>query len=126
MFWEFVALLAAHWASDFVLQTHWQASNKSKNWNALTRHVAVYTAAMTIGLALIVLPDKGLIAISLPFAGITFVTHFATDAITSRVSSHFYAKQDWHNFFVVIGFDQLIHQVTLAATLWWLITQLGY
>jgi hypothetical protein len=44
--------------------------------------------------------------------------HFVTDYITSRISSKLWAKQDWHRFFVTIGFDQLIHQATLAFTLW--------
>ena len=28
-----------------------------------------------------------------------------------------YAKQDLHNFFIVVGFDQVIHQLSLAATM---------
>lgn len=47
--------------------------------------------------------------------------HFGTDFFTSRWTSALYAKQDWHNFFAVVGFDQLIHQATLALTLWVLI-----
>ena len=43
--------------------------------------------------------------------------HFVTDYCTSRVSSRLYATQDWHRFFIVVGFDQVIHQVTLAATM---------
>ena len=113
----FLILLATHWIADFVFQTHWQASNKSKNWRALLRHVVVYT--MTIGFVSIFLfmGDN-----SLAWQGFYFtngVLHFATDFCTSRWSAKLYAKQDWHNFFVVIGLDQLIHQVTLAATMWW-------
>jgi hypothetical protein len=29
-----------------------------------------------------------------------------------------YRRQNWYGFFAVIGFDQLIHQITLAMTLW--------
>lgn len=114
IFWQFLWLLAAHWVADFVLQTHWQASNKSKNNVALSRHVLVYTAIL--GLASFPLM-VGNIA-WLPFVVGNGALHFATDYFTSRWSSKLYAKQDWHNFFVVIGLDQLIHQTTLAVTLW--------
>lgn len=112
MIYVFLTLLSAHWIADFVCQTHWQASNKSKNWNALFRHVFVYSCIVTI-FAIIFLPDNKVIW----FLLITFVTHFITDAITSRINSYLWEKKDIHNFFVSIGFDQLIHQITLAATI---------
>ena len=43
--------------------------------------------------------------------------HFVTDAITSRITGYFWAKNDAHNFFVVIGFDQMIHYFCLFGTL---------
>jgi hypothetical protein len=112
----FLALLAVHWFADFVLQTHWQASNKSKDVEALGRHVATYTVVLAAAVPFIFPVDS--------FAPFLFVVtnsllHFATDFVTSRISARLYAKQDWHNFFVVIGFDQLIHQFTLAATMLW-------
>lgn len=115
MFWQFVFFLAVHWVADFVLQTHWQASNKSKRLDALARHVSTYTACLFFTSLFIFL------ATGFAFLWFTLTNgalHFVTDYFTSRWSSKFYAKQDWHNFFVVIGFDQLIHQVTLAVTLW--------
>lgn len=108
----FVILLIVHWVADFVLQTHWQASNKSKRLDALARHVAIYTA--TLAVSSIILFG----AMGAAFALVNGVLHFGTDYFTSRWSSRLWAKQDWHNFFVVIGFDQLIHQITLAATMW--------
>ena len=103
--------------ADFVLQTHWQASNKSKNNVALSRHVLVYTGCLgAASFPLLGLPDHG--PQWLLFVIGNGVLHFATDYVTSRASSRLYAKQDWHNFFVVIGFDQLIHQTTLAVTMW--------
>lgn len=113
-------VLFAHWVADFVCQTHWQASNKSKDWNALFRHVLVYTAVMGAFLApLFVMRGVGLyFAI---FVVVTFGAHFVTDAITSRISSRLYAKGDWHNFFVVIGFDQFLHYAQLFVTISWLV-----
>jgi hypothetical protein len=110
---QFVELLIVHWFADFVLQTSWQATNKSKNNVALAHHVGVYTGVLALA-------SIGLFGLS--FALILFVVingaaHFVTDYITSRISSRLFAKQDWHNFFVVVGLDQLIHQLTLAITL---------
>ena len=114
-------IIFAHWVGDFVCQTHWQASNKSKNWNALARHVVTYTLCMTILIAPAIpgwhlLPTQGAGNRLAVFFAVTLVAHFVTDAITSRITSRLYAKQDWHNFFVVVGFDQVLHYAQLFAT----------
>jgi uncharacterized protein DUF3307 len=113
MIYQFLALLAVHWVADFVCQTHWQASNKSKRTDALSYHVATYT--MVLLMASLAIFGRSWMVIG--FVMLNGVLHLATDGVTSRISSKLYAKQDWHNFFVVIGFDQLIHQVTLAGTM---------
>jgi hypothetical protein len=97
-----LGLLAIHFVGDFVLQTDWQAKNKSKNFIALLRHTCVYS--------LLFLP------FGFVFALVTFITHTVTDAITSRLTAYFWAKQQSHNFFVVVGADQLVHFFTLALT----------
>lgn len=117
MLWQFVALLAVHWFADFVLQTHWQASNKSKRIGALARHVGVYTFTLAVFSAIIF----GQNAAWVYFVAINGSLHFVTDYFTCRWSSRLFAKQDWHNFFVVVGLDQLIHQTTLAATMMFLL-----
>lgn len=121
-----ITVLAIHLVTDFYCQTDWMGSNKSKNWAALTAHVTIYSTVF-------------LICYGWRFAGITFVTHFATDALTSRISGVFFRRWyddlmiGWdagsecgkfnifvqppaHWFFSVIGTDQWIHAVTLALT----------
>ena len=117
-----VSILALHFIADFVLQSDWMAINKSKNWYALTAHVLVYSATFTLFFGWV-------------FGLLTFISHFITDAVTSRVSRMVFPwipdiqnpKIYWdnegigmrsrHRFFSWIGFDQLIHYVTLALTL---------
>ena len=111
-------IILAHWFADFVCQTHWQASNKSKNWLALYTHVSNYTL-ITTGLIAPILFPKDWKPFGL-FLLITFTAHFITDAITSRITSRLYAKQSWHNFFVVIGFDQFLHYTQLFLAIQWL------
>lgn len=108
-------LITIHWVADFVCQTHWQASNKSKSNIALGRHVINYSLLMWMA-TLFMLPPNA----SAYFFAITFLTHFATDYVTSRVTSRLWAAQSWHWFFVVIGADQLIHYWTLILTFGWL------
>jgi hypothetical protein len=119
-----------HWISDFVFQSSWMATNKSKNWIALSLHVLTYTLSMGVLMVLsgalvsIFFSDviSGAIMIITPLAFVKWIAlngvlHFITDAITSRITSHLWKKNDMHNFFVVVGFDQFIHYSCLIITL---------
>lgn len=115
IFWLYLYILAVHWFADFVCQTHWQATNKSKNIIALTRHVLSYTGVLAVASLAIFGPTLYWFL----FWGFNGLFHYATDFYTSQWSARLYAKKDWHNFFVIIGFDQLIHQSTLAYLLYY-------
>src|SRR5262245_59743092 len=114
--WQFVALLAIHWLGDFVLQSHWMSVNKSKRLDAVSLHAVTYTGTLLVGSALVL--GLGQIALLVLFVGANGVFHFISDFVTSRITSHLWCQQREHDFFVMVGLDQLIHQVTLATTLW--------
>jgi len=50
------------------------------------------------------------------FPIITFICHWITDYFTSRLNSKLWAKGDVHNFFVSVGFDQVLHYIQLFLT----------
>jgi hypothetical protein len=142
----FLGLVVTHWIADFVCQTNWQASNKSKsNW-ALYCHVGTYTVVLLFG-TILLFPTKGYPGGPLFIFG-NALLHFWTDWCTSRVTSRLFMSQfdelaivmqppslhgdmspivephlvmkrgfTLHNFFVIVGLDQLIHHVTLATTM---------
>jgi hypothetical protein len=114
--WQFVALLALHWIADFVLQSHWMSVNKSKRMDALAIHVAIYTGVLLVGSG-VIFGARHILPLLL-FVGVNGSLHFGTDFVTSRVTSLLWRQQREHDFFVMVGLDQLIHQVTLAATMW--------
>src|SRR3990167_1894759 len=127
----FVTILVLHFVADFVLQSDWQALNKSKLASALLTHTGLY--------ALCFLPFYGL-----NFALVKYSTHTVTDYITSQVTARLwflkpvgrkriiaeaYPEQQAymvipnkrHWFFVAIGADQLIHYLTLWYTYQWFV-----
>lgn len=120
--YEIFAIIFFHWVFDFVFQTHWQATNKSKNINALLAHTGIYSASWLIPMYFIflhVLKQHDFVYclnISLMFVTITFIFHTITDFFTSRLNSWLWAKGDVHNFFVSVGFDQVLHYVQLFLT----------
>lgn len=79
------------------------ATNKSKSNLALLSHVTAYTIPFMV----IISPLYGLV---------NGVIHFIIDYNTSRVSSKLWADKKTHWFFVTIGFDQLLHALTLIWT----------
>lgn len=114
---EIFSIIVIHWIADFVLQTNEQAQGKSKNWKDLLGHTLTYSFMWLCILPIYVLfivgienyvPWSGLI-----FVAITFVCHTVTDYFTSRLNSRLWEKGDVHNFFVSIGFDQVLHYVQL-------------
>ena len=121
-----IILMAIHWLSDFVCQTHEMSIKKSKSILWLTYHVTVYSAVTSIlwltffGLG----PDVKIIATFIPVFLITFGTHWVSDYFTSKWTSRLWAEEKVHEFFVVIGLDQLIHATTLLITFNYLIKAL--
>ena len=135
----FVLLMMTHFVGDFVFQSDWMALNKSKSFGALTVHVNAYVAAFLFPMYLSGMPVNRLVS----FVVVTWVTHFLTDALTSRATSALWFfrldpldgcdppfQTEWryvpgkrHWFFVMIGFDQLIHAVTLMYTYAWLVAR---
>ena len=110
----------AHFIGDFVLQSNRLGVGKSKSNFLLLQHIAIVTAC--------------LLPFGLWFALANGACHFVTDYVTSRMTSKlwfidvkpfemypgtFTVKLDEkkrHNFFVVIGADQVLHYIVYAVT----------
>lgn len=125
------SILILHWISDFILQTHDEATNKSSNMEYLLRHTFKYSILMTLSIVFIMtlsyslifnIPDYDLLKYDLEFTVailllITFFTHTITDYFTSRWVKYYFDKYNYHNGFVIIGLDQILHYVQLFLTI---------
>lgn len=105
-------ILTTHFLADFVLQTDWQAKNKSSDDSALSYHVLTYSLVWLM-VSYITL---GHIGLAILFFIITLLSHYVTDYYTSRLVKKFFDKKDFHNGFIVIGFDQVLHYLQLYVT----------
>lgn len=106
-----LGIIVIHYIADFVFQTDEMAINKNKSNKWLLSHVAVYSFVWWfIGLFLF-----DVIKV-IEFWAVTFICHFIIDYFTSRWSSKLYQKGERHNFFLVIGFDQVLHYFQLFLT----------
>lgn len=115
-----MSIILIHWVADFVIQTDGQAKNKSKNNYILIAHTLNYSLLLFFGIAFLYASMYGsgekCFWFSLWFSSITFICHTITDYFTSRLNSKLWAKGDMHNFFVSVGFDQVLHYAQLFAT----------
>lgn len=105
-------ILIIHFLADFGLQTHEQAINKYKGGLELIYHVTVYSTIWFFASYFIL----NSWIYSFCFATITMLSHALTDFITSNISKEFFDKKDFHNGFVVVGFDQMLHYIQLLLT----------
>ena len=108
-----VIVFLIHYLADFVAQTDWQAKNKSTNIEALTYHVGSYSS---IWLAAIY-GYTGSFAVAFLFAIITFICHWLTDYVTSKIVKKQFEAGNTHNGFMVIGVDQMLHYFQLILTM---------
>jgi hypothetical protein len=113
-------VLTAHFVGDFICQSDWMAQGKSKRLLPLAVHVLVYAVVLLIAVSLV--QYRGLMPAGLwTWVAVNAAAHFATDFVTSRINSRLWQAKEVHWFFVGVGADQLMHQVTLLVTArWWL------
>lgn len=121
------AVLFGHWVGDFILQeNNLKASKDKKLINKIKKlvkhllpHTLTYTAVLTLMVGLLVMFKVLIYSLFgfVLFFIITYVTHFITDFIITMINSKFLMKNGRHKYFVSIGLDQLIHYLTLFATI---------
>jgi hypothetical protein len=108
--WTFVIILISHWVGDYLLQFNAIANHKSHSIRWLTLHVLIYTSVLFAGALFIFSWEEGL-----RYCAVNAILHFVTDLVTGKFSSKY--KSNPRIFYPIIGFDQLIHTVTLLLTL---------
>ena len=104
-----LSLIFTHWVADFAFQSDSMAIKKSSSNIWLGFHVMTYIIAF-------------LWVWNVQFLVANALIHFGVDYVTSRATSYLWGKEDRHNFFVMIGFDQFIHISTLILTYSWFVT----
>jgi hypothetical protein len=112
----FLVLLAGHLLGDWIAQSDWQATTKTRSWAALAAHVATYHLVMGALLLLPILRDgwppwKALVTLLVSAA-----THAVIDrrwpvrALLTASASPGFATLEWG----VIAVDQALHLTILA------------
>ncbi len=107
-------LLVAHYIGDFYCQSRYIAEKKSENLWVLIKHVGIYSMVLFVILftGLYLLNIVSLLHAFQMAIGITFVNgllHYMIDFFTSKMNSHFWKTKQVRNFWLTIGFDQLLH-----------------
>ena len=112
----FLILLTSHLLGDWVAQSDWQATNKTRSWAALAAHVAGYHLVMGLLLLLPVVRDGWPAAKALGVLAVSAATHALIDrrwpvrALLRVAGSPGFATVEWG----VIAVDQALHLSILA------------
>jgi hypothetical protein len=112
----FLVLLAGHLLGDWVAQTDWQATNKTRSWAALVAHVASYHLLMGLLLLIPILRDGWSAEKALAALTVSALTHALIDrrwpvrALLRAAGSSGFATVEWG----VIAVDQALHLFILA------------
>lgn len=121
-----IVILIIHYIGDWIAQTREQAEKKSSsNW-FLATHVLSYGVFLWTAMSLIYCCFPSLTGKIHPFCLVNFIyvnmiLHCITDYFTSRINARNWKKENKKMFWNGIGADQLIHQITLILTAWWLL-----
>jgi hypothetical protein len=112
----FLVLLAGHLLGDWVAQTDWQATNKTRSWAALAAHVASYHLIVGLLLLIPVRRDGWPVGKALAALTVSAITHAVIDrrwpvrALMRAAGSPEFATVEWG----VIAADQALHLFILA------------
>lgn len=105
------ALQVKHFIVDFLLQTKYQWSNKGTYGHpGGVLHAGLHGVGTYLCVALVVRPD-----IALGLALIDWVVHYHIDWAKMRLNSRLGLTPQDSRFWVLLGLDQLLHQLTYIA-----------
>jgi len=124
-----IFVLALHLIADFVLQPNWIQTYKSRNNLVLLLHVVIYAYVLAIG-ALFLGTWKHAILFGIANGAL----HYMVDFVTSRIitwqakklqlsdganaeEKPLFERLNLYSLSVLLGVDQLLHQVCLMLTL---------
>lgn len=109
-------LMLGHWIGDFVFQDNKMALNKSDDSGILAYHCIVYS--VTIALFYLIGSAGSVLFITVGlFILWMFFSHFVIDFVTARANKKLWMNNQRHWFFVMVGFDQFLHLVTILVFL---------
>lgn len=110
-----LVIVVVHFLGDFVFQSSKMATGKSKSLKWLSIHVGVYALISLI--SFFVLGNfYGSFLVGFYWWITNVLLHFIVDFFTSKITSRFWEQKNMRFFFVMIGFDQLIHSLCLIST----------
>lgn len=109
-----IGLAITHYVADFLLQSREMGEGKSSSLYWLSLHVMTYSTVFGVLGFMFFTPIQ-----ALSFFCITFVAHFCTDFVSSKLSAYCHRTNRMGAFWNVIGADQLLHFVQLILTYVW-------
>ena len=112
-----ILLSLIHWESDFSMQTSEMATGKSTSNYWLTLHVLVYTGVTFLFWRFFIFDPSVVYSLwdYTKFILFIFSTHWVTDYITSRITGKLYKENKYHEFFAMIGIDQVLHLIQILT-----------
>ena len=108
-------IFVVHFLGDFVFQSSKMATGKSKSIKWLSIHVGVYALVALISLVFLGSYYHNFL-FGFYWWITNFILHFVVDFFTSKITSRFWEQKNMRFFFVLIGFDQLLHAICLIST----------
>lgn len=136
LFLGVILILVVHYVADFICQPDEIATKKSDDIKALMTHIFIYTIVFFIlfclygvvlnAFAILAIPLKVWIQIGLGVSIVNAILHYIVDYFTSKICKYFWQKEQRRNFFLVIGFDQLLHTSLLIYCYAEMLNNFGY
>lgn len=117
-------VLFSHWIADFILQKNTKKTIRDKKFITKLKKLIKQTLPHSLMYSIItslfifisqifnILNERNYLILVLFFL-LNFLTHFITDTIVTLVNETYLKKNKRHAFVVSVGFDQLIHYMTL-------------
>jgi len=136
LFLGIILILGAHYVADFILQPREIADKKSYDALSLGIHVVIYAVSFFVLFCLygLILHEFFVLTVTMQHwfqmgVGITVINglfHFVIDFFSSKVSKYFWRTEQIRNFWLVIGFDQLLHTGILVYCYAEMLKNFGY